>query len=96
MPAATLNDHGFVFPQIHMTRHDSDPLRRGLSSLRPARQTGEGMRSAGRKKLGYLASLLDRLQKLQQVGVDFILVRRCQAVRPAGIVKFLRPLDEPG
>ncbi len=61
-----------------------------------ARQTGEGMRSAGRKNLGCLASLLDRPQKLQQVGVDFILVCGCEAVRPARIVNFLRPFDEPG
>ena len=49
-----------------------------------------------RKNLGRcLASLLDRLQKVQQVGVDFVLVRSRETVRPPRIVNFLRSLDEP-
>ena len=81
--------------RIPMTRY-CDPLRRRLTSLLHARQTDEGMRSAGRKNLGCLSGLLDRPQKCQQVGVDFILVCGCQAVRPARIVNFLRPFDQPG
>ena len=49
-----------------------------------ARQTGEGMRSAGRKNLGCPASLSDRPQKSRQVGVDFILMGGGEAGRPPG------------
>src|SRR5437762_4769568 len=45
---------------------------------------------------GSLASFLNRPQKCQQVGVDLIRVRGGETVRQAGIINFLRPLDEPG
>jgi hypothetical protein len=49
-----------------------------------------------RKDSCSLTNLLNRLDKFQQVGVDFILVRSREAVGPARIVNFLRFLDEPG
>jgi hypothetical protein len=55
-----------------------------------ARQFGN-IRSAGRKQSRCcLATLLDRLHKFQQVGVDFILVRGSEAVGSARIINFLR------
>src|SRR5689334_14450390 len=39
----------------------------------------------GAKNLGCFANLLDRLQKLQQVVIDFVLVCGREAVRSAGI-----------
>jgi len=55
------------------------------------------MRPAGHRNLGCrLASLLDRLQELQQVRVYLILMGRSKAVRPARIVDLLGPLDELG
>ena len=58
------------------------------------RQTGESRRSAGCETSGCgSASLLHRLHKLQQVGIDFILVRGGEAMRFAGIINFLRSLD---
>jgi hypothetical protein len=52
------------------------------------------MRSAGRKFSGCcLASLLDRLHKFQQVGVDFILVSGCEAMGPARIINLISLAD---
>ena len=48
------------------------------------------------KDSGCLASLLNRLQKFQQIGVYFILMGSRQAVRPPWIIDFLCSLDEPG
>jgi|ERR1051325_1342634 len=62
-----------------------------------ARQTARGSDLPWRKDSGCcLARLLNRLQKFQQVGVDFILMGSRQAVRPARIVNFLCSLDELG
>jgi hypothetical protein len=53
--------------------------------------------SAGPKTLGgYFTRLLDRLHKLQQVGVDLICMRSGKAVRRARIKKLLGSLDELG
>ena len=41
------------------------------------------------KDSGCLASLLNRLQKFQQVGVDFVRMRGSETMRPARIIDFL-------
>jgi methionine synthase II (cobalamin-independent) len=43
---------------------------------------------------GRLPNLLDRFQKLQEVGVDLIRMRGGEAVRQAWIKHFLGSLDE--
>lgn len=76
-------------------RHSGD-LQCGFSECQtPAGR--EELRPAGRGNLGCrFLSLLDRLQELQKVRVDFILMGRGEAMRPAWIVNFLSPLDELG
>lgn len=50
-----------------------------------------------RKELGcYSASFLNRVQEFQQIGIDFILMRSRETVRPARIVNLLSALDELG
>src|SRR5262249_2171149 len=64
-----------------------------LRSLAPGRSR---MRPAGRRNSGCLASLLDRPDKFQQVGVDSIRMRGGEAVRQAVVENFLGSFDELG
>src|SRR5437773_496681 len=79
--------------------YDSTRLRPVTSWLTSLLARGRSAKKSGlprEKGSGCSANFLNRLQKFQQVGVDFILVRGRETVRPARIVNFFRSLDEPG
>src|SRR5262245_11663844 len=78
---------------VHLDHYASKPVS---SNPAPDNRLSKKKPIGGAKNSGCFATLLDRLEKLQQVGVDLIHVRRGETVRHARIENCLGSLDELG